>query len=190
MPGSKTLIQLTMEVVETPLGDVILVTDKNDVLRATDFADCESRLRRLLDRRLGHHELSNGTAPIAIKRALAAYFAGDIAAIESIPISGAGTPFQESVWANLRSIAPGSPLTYGDLAGNLGRSGSARAVGHANGANPFCIVVPCHRLVGASGALTGYSGGIERKRWLLDHEARHMQANDKISSNLKARTGS
>nr|WP_246225470.1 methylated-DNA--[protein]-cysteine S-methyltransferase [Pseudochelatococcus lubricantis] len=128
---------------------------------------------RLLERRFGSgsFQLSPGSVPKATKRALETYFAGDLAAINAIPVAGSGTEFHEHVWNALRSIAPGSPVSYGDLAIRLGRPGSARAVGLANGANPLCIIIPCHRLVGAKGALTGYSGGIERKRWLLDHEA-------------------
>ena len=79
------------------------------------------------------------------------------------------------VWEALRRIPPGTTLTYGAMALRLGRPRGARSVGHANGANPISVVVPCHRLVGASGSLTGYGGGIARKRWLLDHEARHAR---------------
>lgn len=83
-----------------------------------------------------------------------------------------------TLWTALRGIQPGRPVTYAELAGILGRANAARAIGHANAANPLRVVVPCHRLVGASGALTGYSGGVERKRWLLDHETRHSKAQD------------
>ena len=165
---------LIKEAVETPLGSFLLIADGNGRLRAADFADVESRLSTLLDRRLGKraYTIAVGIVPRQIKLALSKYFAGDITAIDSIIVSTSGTAFQESVWTGLRSIRPGSPLTYTDFATRLGKIGSGRAVGHANGANPISIIVPCHRLVGASGALTGYSGGIERKRWLLDHEAR------------------
>ena len=76
------------------------------------------------------------------------------------------------MWTTLREVIPGETLAYGAFAERLGRPNAARAVGHANGTNPLSIVVPCHRLVGANGALTKYGGGLERKRWLLDHEAR------------------
>lgn len=166
-------LTLISEAVETPLGGLILVTDTNGILRAADFADCEPRMHRLLGRRLStvSYQVSAGTVPNAIKGAVAAYFAGDLAAIDTITVAGSGTEFQESVWNALRSITPGSPVAYGDLATRLGHRGAARAVGLANGANPFCIIIPCHRLIGANGTLTGYSGGVERKRWLLNHEA-------------------
>jgi methylated-DNA-[protein]-cysteine S-methyltransferase len=168
-------IALIRETVETPLGAFILVADHEGILRAADFADCESRMRALLDRRFGPagYDLLSGSIPAATKAAVAAYFAGDLTAIDRIPIAGGGTVFQQSVWSSLRTIEPGRTVTYSQLAHGLGRPQAARAVGHANGANPLCIVVPCHRLVGANGALTGYGGGIERKRWLLEHEVRH-----------------
>jgi methylated-DNA-[protein]-cysteine S-methyltransferase len=137
--------------------------------------DARGRLSRLLDRRLGDggYALAGGEVPPEIPAALRDYFAGSIAAIDRIAVKSDGTPFQQDVWQSLRAIPPGSPLAYGRLAEQLGRPKSPRAVGHANGANPFCVVIPCHRLVGVKGQLTGYSGGTERKRWLLDHEARH-----------------
>jgi methylated-DNA-[protein]-cysteine S-methyltransferase len=167
------LLTFAIEAVETPLGPLLLVADGERVLRAAEFADCEARMRRLLDRQLGHagYELRPGPVPDRIKAALAAYFAGDLVAIEQLPVKTGGTGFQNTVWSALRALAPGRTVTYSQLARNLGKPQSARAVGHANGANPVCIVVPCHRLVGADGALTGYGGGIERKRWLLHHEA-------------------
>jgi methylated-DNA-[protein]-cysteine S-methyltransferase len=168
-------VTLAVESVETPLGAVVLLADGEGFLRAAEFADREVRLCTLLDRRLGRtgYSLVPGAVPAAIRTALTHYFAGDLAAIAAIPVAAGGTAFQAAVWSALRSIAPGRRLSYGQLADALGQSGSARAVGHANGANPVSIIVPCHRLVGANGALTGYGGGLERKRWLLDHEARH-----------------
>lgn len=166
---------LTLETVETPIGDLHLVADGEGLLRAVDFVDCEDRLRRLLDRRLGSsgYMLVPGSVPSAIPSALRAYFSGELGAIAGIPINASGTPFQETVWTALRLISPGELLSYSMLADRLAKPGSARAVGHANGVNPLCVVVPCHRLVSRDGKLTGYSGGIERKRWLLDHEARN-----------------
>lgn len=172
---SATSAHLTIEAVETPIGGLFLVCDDRGVLRAADFVDCEERMHRLLERRLGRgaYTLGEGAAGGNLKRAITRYFEGDVAAIASIAIGGSGSEFQEEVWTALRGIQPGRPATYAELAGILGRPSAARAVGHANAANPLCIVIPCHRLVGTSGALTGYSGGVERKRWLLDHEARH-----------------
>jgi methylated-DNA-[protein]-cysteine S-methyltransferase len=99
-----------------------------------------------------------------------AYFAGDLSAIERLAVVTGGTDFQREVWAALRRIPAGRTLSYGALATQLGRPKAVRAVGLANGANPIGIVVPCHRVIGADGSLTGYGGGLERKRWLLAHE--------------------
>ena len=91
-------------------------------------------------------------------------------AVNSIPTKTCGTPFQQAVWQSLRAIEPGHTKTYGQLAKELGRASASRAVGAANSANPISIVVPCHRVIGATGALTGYSGGLSHKEWLLAHE--------------------
>jgi len=169
---------LTLETRSTPLGDLLLVADPEGRLRATEFADCRNRLHRLLDRKLGSggYRLAQAHVPATITQALDGYFAGDLGAIHHVPIHKGGTSFQETVWSALHRIEPGRPINYATLAKSIGRPDAARAVGHANGSNPNCIVVPCHRLVGADGALTGYSGGLARKRWLLDHEARYARA--------------
>jgi methylated-DNA-[protein]-cysteine S-methyltransferase len=102
------------------------------------------------------------------------YFAGDLAAIDELPVRTAGTPFQRDVWRALRAIPHGTTVSYAKLAEQVGRPNAVRAVGLANGSNPIGVVVPCHRVVGSNGSLTGYGGGIERKRWLLQHEIRHQ----------------
>ncbi len=171
--------RLVLETIQTPIGAMLLAADAEGFLRAADFVGCEARLDRLLIRRLGAggYTVAPGAVPAAIPSAMRDYFAGEIAALERIAVKTDGTPFQQEVWRALRAVPPGAPLAYGGLATQLGRAQSARAVGHANGANPFCVVIPCHRLVGADGALTGYSGGTDRKRWLLEHEARHASRN-------------
>jgi methylated-DNA-[protein]-cysteine S-methyltransferase len=108
-----------------------------------------------------------------VGRQLLAYFEGDLARFD-VPIVLRGTDFQQIVWAALRELRPGERISYGELARRIGRPGASRAVGLANGRNPISIIVPCHRVIGASGALTGYGGGLKRKRWLLEHEARLM----------------
>ena len=102
---------------------------------------------------------------------LAEYFAGERTDFD-ISMRAAGTPFQREVWRALCDIPYGETISYGELARRVGRPGSSRAVGAANGRNPISIVVPCHRVIGANGTLTGYGGGLERKSWLLDHERR------------------
>ena len=163
-------MQLTLSRYDSPVGQLLVVTDADNILRALDFFDFEERMRTLLGRHYGVVVLTEGEAPAAVTEALDAYFAGNLSALESLAIATGGSDFQRSVWAALRRIPAGTTTGYGTLAGVLGKPGAARAVGLANGANPIGIVVPCHRVIGASGALTGYAGGIERKRWLLRHE--------------------
>jgi methylated-DNA-[protein]-cysteine S-methyltransferase len=98
------------------------------------------------------------------------YFAGDVVALDAIPAELNGTPFQKTVWQALRRIPAGTTISYADLARRIGQPGSVRAVGSANGANPVAVIVPCHRVIGSDGSLTGYGGGLDRKRWLLAHE--------------------
>ena len=154
----------------SPLGGMLLVTDEAGVLRAADFHDFEDRLHRLLRLHYGALAPVAGEVPAPVQAGFAAYFAGDFAALAALPWATAGTEFQRQVWAALGGIPPGQTSSYGVLAARLGRPAAVRAVGAANGANPLSIVVPCHRLVGASGGLTGYAGGLARKHWLLKHE--------------------
>ena len=98
------------------------------------------------------------------------YFAGDLDALDEIEVELHGTPFQRSVWMALRGVKVGTTLSYMELARRVGSPSAVRAVGAANGANPVAVVLPCHRIIGANGSLTGYGGGLDRKRWLLDHE--------------------
>ena len=160
--------------VESSLGTLLLIHDSERRVRALDFHDFESRARRLLCLHYGTRgadfTVKSRKAPAAILQALADYFTGDLTAIDAIPVATAGTPFQREVWGALRGIRPGTTLSYGALARQLGRPKSARAVGLANGANPIAIVVPCHRVIGTDANLGGYGGGIDRKRWLLAHE--------------------
>jgi methylated-DNA-[protein]-cysteine S-methyltransferase len=153
---------------------MLLIHDPDGCTRALDFHDFEPRMRRLLRLHYGadgnDFTLEGRPAPVAIQCALRNYFAGDLTATDAIPVVTNGTPFQRDVWAALRTIRAGTTLSYGALARQLGRPKSVRAVGLANGANPIGIVVPCHRVIGADGSLTGYGGGIDRKRWLLAHE--------------------
>jgi methylated-DNA-[protein]-cysteine S-methyltransferase len=161
----------------TPLGETLLASDERGRLRALDWHDQEPRMRRLLQRHYGPEiALDAGRAPRAVTEAIDAYFAGELARLADIDCATGGTPFQRAVWAALRGIPPGQTLSYGALAARLGHPGAARAVGHANGANPISVVIPCHRLIGARGALTGYAGGVDRKRWLLAHEALSLAA--------------
>jgi methylated-DNA-[protein]-cysteine S-methyltransferase len=166
----RTAPPLSVDRVPSPLGSLFAVHDGDGHLRALDFPDYEERLRRLLRLHYGAFDLTPGPAPRATVRALDAFFAGDLEAIDTLGVETGGTEFQRRVWAALRRIPAGTSTTYGRLAAAIGRPDAVRAVGLANGANPIAIVVPCHRVIGADGSLTGYGGGLERKRWLLAHE--------------------
>ncbi len=166
-PNALRLDQLT-----TPIGPMLAVTDDHGVLRALWFAsdDAGTKLRQSLRRQYGSIPIDAGSPPSSISQALDRYFAGEIAAVNEIGWAAAGTPFQQSVWTALSGIPAGATTSYGALAAKIGAPKAVRAVGTANGANPIAIVVPCHRVIGANRTLTGYGGGLERKRWLLAHE--------------------
>jgi methylated-DNA-[protein]-cysteine S-methyltransferase len=155
---------------KTPIGVALLVTDRDGVLCALDWEDHDVRMRELLRLQHGPVSLTEAAAPRAMTQALSAYFDGDLARLNDIPWRVAGTPFQRKVWTALPRIPPGTTMSYGALAASLGSPRAMRAVGHANGANPISVVIPCHRLIGADGSLVKYGGGLERKHWLLAHE--------------------
>ena len=161
---------LTLDRVATPVGGVLLVTDAEGAVRALDFADYEARMMRLLGRHSPGFTLGEGRAPDIVRLAVEAYFAGDVRALDRITVKTGGTEFQRTVWAALRAIPPGETRSYSQLAAAIGSPRAVRAAGLANGQNPVAVIVPCHRVIGANGNLTGYAGGLERKRWLLRHE--------------------
>jgi methylated-DNA-[protein]-cysteine S-methyltransferase len=160
---------LGLQRVPSPLGRIELVFDEA-ALVALEFEDRAARTRPWLTLRFGSAELKPAADFLGVARRLSDYFDGDLHALDDIPARGGGTPFQEQVWSALRRIPVGETTTYGALAVEIGRPGAQRAVGAANGANPIAIVVPCHRVVGHGGRLTGYGGGLDRKEWLLRHE--------------------
>ena len=180
MPG-----RLMLEHMSSPIGTIKLVADETGTLRVLDFDDYEARMLKLLRLHYGDATLERGAVPAFIRQAVAAYFDGDLNALAPIPCATAGTEFQRSVWAMLRTIPASTTWSYGELARRLGMPGASRAVGLANGANPIGIVVPCHRVIGASGKLTGYGGGLHRKRWLLMHE--HALPEDAATGDLFSR---
>ena len=175
-------MQLFQATISTPIGDMLALAS-DEGLCALEFTTVQGanrgqeRLTRL-DARLQrwfppHVILEAESAPIVRTRLwLAAYFEGTSAALGDLPLDMRGAPFEQRVWAALRAIPPGATTSYGAIADALGSAGASRAVGAANGANPVAIIVPCHRVVGSSGSLTGYGGGLDRKTWLLDHERR------------------
>ena len=153
----------------SPIGRILFASG-DEAVCALDFAGYEQRMESLLTRRYGPVEFQRGSDPLNLKRSLQDYFAGDLSAFNTTPVRAGGSAFQELVWKALRTIPVGETWTYGQLAERLSRPKAARAVGHANSLNPVAIIVPCHRVIGASSALTGYAGGLDRKRWLLRHE--------------------
>jgi O-6-methylguanine DNA methyltransferase len=166
--------RLWIDRIAAPPGALLLVAAEapdGPALVALDFEDRRPRLAALLAGRFGQRELAPASDPFGLSAPLAAYLEGDLDALQGVPVWLAGSPFQRRVWQALREIPPGATESYGALARRIGRPGAARAVGHANARNPVALVVPCHRVIGAAGALTGYAGGIARKRWLLAHEA-------------------
>ncbi|MEZ4322031.1 MAG: methylated-DNA--[protein]-cysteine S-methyltransferase [Myxococcota bacterium] len=141
--------------VSTPLGHVVLTGQSG--VQSVAFAD----------------QPVDGDDPLGAGEAVRRYFAGELRALDAIPLQLAGTPYQQRVWALVRAIGPGDARSYGDLAVELGSV--ARAVGRANATNPAALFVPCHRVVGSAGELTGYFWGLDRKRWLLEHESRELE---------------
>ena len=168
----------SVEHLDTPTGRILVVTDDDNRLRAVDWEDHEDRLHQLLRRQYGADAVRFQAASraSASSHSLRAYFDGDTGGLAGLAVATNGTAFQRTVWDALRQIPPGQTVSYGALAARIGRPGAMRAVGLANGANPISIVVPCHRVIGANGTLTGFGGGLERKRWLLAHEGASAQA--------------
>jgi methylated-DNA-[protein]-cysteine S-methyltransferase len=167
------VLELLIDRIDTPIGEMILVADRDGSLRAADWTDHEERMQKLLCRHYGRDGflLTPARNPGGLSDSIRRYFAGDLTAIDRLPVQTRGTPFQREVWLALRKIACGGTVSYARLAEQIGRPRAVRAVGLANGSNPIGIVVPCHRVIGANGSLTGYGGGMERKRWLLQHES-------------------
>ena len=173
------VMQLYRGTIPTPLGDMLALASDEGLcaLEFTSVEGCQERLTRL-NARLGrwfppHQVVDRDTPTIARTRGwLAAYFEGTAAEVGDLPLDMRGGPFEKRVWTALRTIPPGQTTSYGAIAQALGRAGASRAVGAANGANPIAIIVPCHRVIGSSGSLTGYGGGLDRKTWLIDHERR------------------
>lgn len=159
---------LTLDRVATPIGTALVVSDLAGVLRAFNWTDYEEQMLAWIRKRYPRAEIREGRGPLRAQ--FEAYFAGETGVFSTLPWHGEGTAFQRQVWQALCTIPAGETLSYAGLAERIGRPTAVRAVGLANGSNPVALVVPCHRVIGANGALTGYGGGLHRKRWLLEHE--------------------
>ncbi len=162
---------LWLDHLSTPIGELALLADSDGRLHAVGFTSGHARMTWDLERRSARGSTVKAAHnPSGLTDALRAYFAGELDALAGLPVVFTGTAFQRSVWRALLEIPCGETRSYGELARRIGNPNAVRAVGLANGANPIGVVVPCHRVIGADGSLTGYGGGVERKRWLLAHE--------------------
>ena len=169
------MLTLQRAFLDTPLGPMLALAS-DEGLCALEF-HAERRHVRLdarLKRWFPPHEIVDGRPAFTeiTARWLAGYFAGDNAVPPDVPLDLRGAPFELQVWRALRTIPAGSTASYGAIARTVGSPDASRAVGAANGANPVSIIVPCHRVIGSDGSLVGYGGGIEKKKWLLNHEKR------------------
>jgi len=175
-------MQLSRAILATPLGDMLALSSAEG-LCALEFTTVKgmargrerlSRLEARLARFFPPHEIVDRETPVIARtrRWLTDYFDGTSADISGIPLDMRGAPFEKRVWEALTRIPAGATTSYGAIAKALSSIGASRAVGAANGANPIAIIVPCHRVIGSSGSLTGYGGGLDRKTWLIDHERR------------------
>ena len=172
MPSSSEPPTLLRDELDTPIGRLALLTNEAGELHAVGWLDERRRVTRGLMRDAvdPRYRVRPDANPGGASDALRAYFEGELAAIDALRVASLGTPFQREVWRALREIRCGTTQSYGELARRIRHPNAVRAVGLANGSNPIGIVVPCHRVIGANGTLTGYGGGLERKRWLLAHE--------------------
>jgi len=176
-------MRLFLNHLTSPLGDMLLVIDAEQRIRALDFADHRAHLHRLLREHYGQYDLIDAPVAGLIEPKLRAYFAGAFDALDDVATATNGSDLQRQVWAALRAIPAGEVTTYGALARELGYDDSrmAKEIGAAVGANPIAIVVPCHRVIGADGDLKGYAWGLHRKKWLLEHEGAKLRgATDQV----------
>jgi methylated-DNA-[protein]-cysteine S-methyltransferase len=162
-------MKLEYAIVASPIGPLLVVVGERGVC-LLDLDGDRDRARRQLERRFGDVVLVKRGDPAGVVSRLRAYVKGDLQALDDIPVDLDGTAFQQRVWRALRRVPPGKTASYGEIARRIGAPAAVRAVGAANGANPVPLIVPCHRVIGSSGRLTGYGGGLDRKEWLLRHE--------------------
>jgi methylated-DNA-[protein]-cysteine S-methyltransferase len=161
---------LFVDHLNTPLGRFAVVADQDGVLVSAGFTTGHAPRKRPPRRIEQEGGLVAASNPGGLTKVLERYFAGDVRVLDTLRVRPQGTDFQLRVWRALREIPCGETWSYAELAVHIGNPSAVRAVGLANGANPIAVVVPCHRVIGADGSLTGYGGGLERKRWLLAHE--------------------
>ena len=161
---------LEMGVVDSPVGE-LAVAAHDGLVCAVSFGRSEETAA-VVKRWYPDEPAVAGALPAETARAFSRYFAGELDALDSVLVELHGTPFQRRVWQQLRTVGAGRTASYAEIARAIGAPAAVRAVGAANGSNPVALIVPCHRIIGSDGRLTGYGGGLDRKRWLLEHESR------------------
>jgi len=164
---------IEIAIVHTPIDSLTLAA-KDGHLCVLHFGAKEAPVRAALQRWYPGESVERRRDPAGAATALAKYFSGQLDALEGIEVELNGTPFQRRVWRAIRSVRAGHTASYSQIAATIGAPAAVRAVGAANGANPVAVVVPCHRIIGSNGTLTGYGGGLRRKEWLLRHEGRRL----------------
>lgn len=162
---------IEIAIVHTPV-DALTLAAKDGRLCVVHFGSRETPVRAALQRWYPGESIERRRDPAGAATALAKYFSGDLDILGTIDVELNGTPFQQRVWQALRRVRAGHTASYSDIAHTIGAPKAVRAVGAANGANPVAVIVPCHRIIGSDGTLTGYGGGLKRKEWLLRHEGR------------------
>jgi methylated-DNA-[protein]-cysteine S-methyltransferase len=155
--------------IESPIGPLTLAA-RGDRVCLLHFGSDTPAIRACLARWYPGQPIAASDDPAGAATVLAAYFTGEVDALDEIPVEMNGTPFQKRVWEALRRVRAGTTAPYSEIARAIRAPAAVRAVGAANGANPVAVIVPCHRIIGSNGTLTGYGGGLERKEWLLRHE--------------------
>jgi methylated-DNA-[protein]-cysteine S-methyltransferase len=160
---------IEIAVIHSPIGPLTLAA-KDGLLCLLHFGAREAPVRATLQRWYPGETIERRRDPGGAATALAKYFSGQFDILETIQVEFNGTPFQQKVWRALRTVRAGHTASYTDIARTIGAPAAVRAVGAANGANPIAVVVPCHRVIGSNGTLTGYGGGLRTKEWLLRHE--------------------
>jgi methylated-DNA-[protein]-cysteine S-methyltransferase len=164
---------IEIAVVHTPL-DALTLAARGGRLCVLHFGAREAPVRQMLHRWYPGEVIEHRRNPAGAATALAKYFSGQLDALDTLDVELNGTAFQQRVWEALRAVRAGQTASYSAIARVVGAPSATRAVGAANGANPVAIVVPCHRILGSDGSLTGYGGGLRRKEWLLRHEGQRL----------------
>jgi methylated-DNA-[protein]-cysteine S-methyltransferase len=188
MTNTPTRTPLTVVEERSPVGQLSIALREGTLVALTIEGD-----DRWFDQVVGHRPTETrqydelAAADLATVEALHRYFEGDVLALDALSVDATGSPFQQRVWRALREIPAGTTVSYVELARRVGQPSASRAVGRANATNPIAIVVPCHRVVRADGALGGYASGVERKRWLLDHEEQHVEPSASTTATAPAR---